>query len=95
MLPSPAVTRYVTGEAKLLAVVPLICSALPAATLAPVVANVAIRAVTSVPEGTVAAIALPLIVARTSARSPGLLADRKPNSRMAFDDRGTIVTRTV
>jgi hypothetical protein len=52
---SAAVTVYATGAVKLLGVVPLVCTAAPTLTLAPVVVNVATRVVTSVPNGTVTA----------------------------------------
>jgi cell division protein FtsL len=52
---SAAVTVYATGAVKLLGVTVLVCSKPPTFTLAPVVVNVATRAVTSVPNGTVTA----------------------------------------
>ena len=51
--PSEAVTVYATGLVKSFGVVPLTCTIFPTFTAAPVVVNVAIRAVTSVPYGTV------------------------------------------
>ena len=62
---SPAVTVYTTGPPKLLAVVPLTCIVLPTLTDAPVVVKVAAKAVTSVPNGTVAEIVVPLMVPAT------------------------------
>ena len=59
--------------------VPLVCEVAPTATLAPVVANVATRAVTFVPYGTVAAIEVPLIVAVTSAVTPAALLSAEVN----------------
>src|SRR6185369_14294961 len=53
---SPADTVYVTGVVKLLGVVPLVWSAAPTFTFAPVVVNVAINAVTSVLFGMLTAI---------------------------------------
>ena len=64
---SVAVTVYTTGLVKLFAVVLLVWSVVPTFTLAPVVVNVATRAVTFVPNGMVTAMvfAVSLIVPAT------------------------------
>ena len=72
----------------------LICDVEPIATFAPVVVNVAANAVMSVPNGTVAVTAVPLIAAATSAPSPGLCADPKPNPVSALSEAAATV-RTV
>jgi hypothetical protein len=61
----------------------------------PLVANVGISLVTSVPNGTVATIDVLLIVAVTSAPSPILSVDKNANDVMSFDELGAIVTVTV
>src|SRR4051812_30303389 len=70
-----AVTVYCTGSVKSFAVLPLVCSAEPTRTLAPVVVNVATSPVTVVPNGTLAVIVVPLIDAVTSLVRPPLCAD--------------------
>ncbi len=62
-------TTYITGLPKLFGVVPLTCDVAPTRTLAPVVVNVATSAVTSVPAGTVAAIAMRTAVAESLQKS--------------------------
>ena len=59
-----------------MAVVPLYCTVVPTLTLAPVVVNVAISAVASVPNGMVTATDLPvsLIVPVTPAREKAVMA---------------------
>jgi len=63
--------------------------------LAPVVANVATSAVTSVPAGTVAVMLDPEIVATTVDGRPGLSADRNTKRVIAFAELGAIATVTV
>ena len=75
---------------------PLICAVLSTVTLTPVVANVATSPVTSVPNGTIAVIEVPVIVAVTSASSAGeLLMDRNANAVIVFAELGATVTVTV
>ena len=90
MLPSAATTVYVTGPVKLLAVVPLVCVVVPTLTEAPVEAKVAIKAITSVPKGTVktTVFADSLIVAVTA----GLVKLKAVNAFAVFE---TIVTVTM
>ena len=77
---------------KLFGVVPLVCGAPPTVTLAPVVENVATRAVTLVPAGMVAATVVPVIVATTSVESPAFWADRNDSAvRSLAGDRATTV----
>src|SRR5580704_11345337 len=92
---SSAVTVYATGLVKLFAVVPLVCATPPTVMLAPVVANVATSAVTFVPNGTVALIVVPLIVATTLAPRFGLLSERNAYDVIAFAVLGAMVTATV
>src|ERR1041384_3788951 len=74
---------------------PLVCVVPPTLTLAPVVVNVALRAVTLVPNGTVAVIDRPLIVAVTSVVSAGLFVDRNENAVMSLAGFAATVTVTV
>lgn len=53
-------------------------------TLVPVVENVATSALTSVPNGTLPEIELPMITADPSAVSPGFFAARKPNATISL-----------
>jgi ATP-dependent protease ClpP protease subunit len=78
---------YVTAVVKSLGVMVLVCGTTPTRTVWPVVENVAIRPVTSVPNGTVAVMvcAASLMVATMSAaRLPGFLLDSKLNAGSSF-----------
>src|SRR5258708_37497597 len=74
---------------------PLAWVVAPTATLAPVVENVATSAVTSVPNGTVAAMSAPVIVAVTSAVKLALSADRNANAVISFAGLAATVTATA
>ena len=83
-----------TGLLKSLAVVPLICSVLPTAADNPEMVKVAAKAVMSVPKGTVAAMAVPLISAVTvDVRAS--LASVKLNAVMSLVSFAAMVTITV
>jgi hypothetical protein len=84
--PSAAVTVYVTGFVKSFAVTPLVCTIPFTVTDVPVVVNVAVRFVTSVPFGNVTPILLPDI---TAAFVPN------PNTVIAFASLVATVTVTV
>ena len=80
---------------KSFAVAPLICGVAATATLVPALVNVATNAVTFVPNGTVAEIDEPAIVAWTSARSAGgLLADKNRNEVIDFAELAAEITVT-
>src|SRR4051812_28728415 len=88
---SPAVTVYVTGLVKSFGVEPLTCAVPPTSTLAPVVAKFATSALTLVPNGTVAVIEDPVIVAVTSAPRPELLVERNWYDVMSLELPGATV----
>src|SRR5580704_12534555 len=84
-----------TELVKLFGVVPLVCATPPMVTLTPVVAKVATSAVTFVPNGTVAVIVVPLIVAATSALRFPLFAVRNAYDVIALAVLLATVTVTV
>ena len=77
------------------AVTPLTCDVPATVTLAPLVAKVGIRAETSVPNGTVAVIDVPLMLATTSAARPEFTDDSNVNAVMSFAEFSAAVTVTV
>ena len=84
-----------TALLKSLAVTPLFCTTELTSTVSPEVEKVAFKAVTSVPNGTVASMLVPEIVAVTSSSRAPLLLDIKLKAVRSFASEAATLTVTV